>query len=531
MTGEVFISASALLQNVEGSDTFEKTGSKIWQLSYSYPSTPANEKPYTAMSQRVGTIPDPKNPLLQTSDPRPMMSSSLYRAPFAPTSHISSLVQLPNEILINIFSYLPKTFDDADDDDDDDSVVEGEDARIKLRGSPILAVRQVCRLFRKIANELPFWLGDDFDISQLINSGDDFPVSEFVGALLADAHLIQRLSMKVAWRFASSEIFHVIVERIPTLPNTVSMLTFCCQSYETQFDTLAGPLSLCERLTTLHLYDVGEVDFDFIVQYLSALEILSVEYNNYVNCASWSGSLRGLSKLRHLCLVDRGGWGRREFRDMAPWTDDVDILPLESVGTLTHLRIIDRKPILLHVAHPMGNFINLTHLSLHDLYDSMVEPIANANFCLNEFEMNVVGFTENGSQNLLRRLFASPSLSGLQSLRFHHSYDNWIETMYFVATESIITNLTNLQHLTLRMRMYRSMCGQFKQSVNLKSLSWKVSRFINDLGTEDECHDQKQIAEREFENAFAHFVVRPSVAITIAGISRGRPVLLTTLLN
>jgi len=46
------------------------------------------------------------------------------------------------------------------------------------------------------------------------------------------------------------------------------------------------------------------------------------------------------------------------------------------------------------------------------------------------------------------------------------------------------------------------------------------------MGTEDECRDQKQIAEKEFENAFAQFVVRPSVPITIAGISRGRPVLL-----
>ena len=86
---------------------------------------------------------------------------------------------------------------------------------------------------------------------------------------------------------------------------------------------------------------------------------------------------------------------------------------------------------------------------------------------------------------------------------------------FFATVEAILAHLTGLQHLRLHMRMYKSMCRQFKRLVDLKSIVWIVSRFIDDQGAGEDFRDEQQIAEEEFAVAFLEFAEKPSVAITI----------------
>jgi hypothetical protein len=39
--------------------------------------------------------------------------------------------------------------------------------RIYVRQSPLHAVRSTCKTFRRIVNELPFWMEDGFDITEI----------------------------------------------------------------------------------------------------------------------------------------------------------------------------------------------------------------------------------------------------------------------------------------------------------------------------------------------------------------------------
>jgi hypothetical protein len=448
------------------------------------------------------------------------------------TSHISfgsipPVLQLPNELLSKIFSYLPTTVsfehESPSIDIEEDETIGGG---LLLR-CPILMVRQVCHRFRVVANLLPLWYDDDFDLSQLICRRYYLPVSEFVAALLTDGHLLQHLRGKTTWLFRRHDIFQVVVERLPLLLPTVSALkffwdfptgdiTFLPQD-ETPFRALVDQLALCRKLTNLQLCEVPKLDLDFIAKYLSNLEILFLKYRFPDSCCEYIGSLQGLPKLQMLSFINIGRPQRPRWGTALERTE-VDILPMGSIVTLTNLQILERVPKdTLHIARSFAKFANLTHLSLAPLSQEIAYSIAQADLRLRDLKIRVNGFGLSDPQIVLRVLFTAPSLSTLQGLEFCYEGDgSWYEpTTYFATLDAILTNLASLQRLRLRMRMYKSMCRQFMQLVNLKSIVWVAPMFVDDQGADDDYREEQQIAEEEFEVAFAEYAEKPSVAITI----------------
>jgi hypothetical protein len=99
---------------------------------------------------------------------------------------------------------------------------------------PVLIVRQVCSRFRIVANELDFWCDDEFELSSFMTnvrltarSINRKPrETAFVEALLTDAHLVHCLTKKTKWTFATPYSFYVVLERIPSIAQTVARLKF-----------------------------------------------------------------------------------------------------------------------------------------------------------------------------------------------------------------------------------------------------------------------------------------------------------------
>ena len=114
---------------------------------------------------------------------------------------------------------------------------------------PYQTVRHVCKTFRTIADQLPFWYEREFQFEILrfrrippLIAGFGFSyfsqrfslysyepyhsskTASFVDVLLQDAHLVECLGRKKAWAFYSKEVFGAISRNIPGVHNNTEWL-------------------------------------------------------------------------------------------------------------------------------------------------------------------------------------------------------------------------------------------------------------------------------------------------------------------
>jgi hypothetical protein len=402
--------------------------------------------------------------------------------------------------------------------------MDSDTGSIKSAGSPhfdqILPVRQVCRRFRAVANELKFWHDDDFEFSQISPSYDGEPKLPLVETLLTDPHLADCISKKRVWTFRSYREFCIVLERVPVFQNTVSTLRLFWASSSTRhlsfgatdatpFDTMVPELASCSNLTTLQLLAVPTLDLANISEYCPGLEKLFVKNYRYdAPYRQWHGSLQGLSNLQQLSLINLGGAERRQ------WSPNANVLPSSSIASLTLLVIIDGQPeVTNYIVRSLSTFVHLKHLSLEPLTEEALDKIMRAKFQLTEmkisFGLNLIDEVE------LRLAFSSAALHGLESLdlSFHEDYD-WFTSAHEVV--DVVITLQYLQYLKLtRLPMHLSMCRKFSQLVNLKAITWLVTSFHDDIDESEGLYDEEERAERELKVAFQDFVEQPLVSVTI----------------
>jgi len=325
---------------------------------------------------------------------------------------------------------------------------------------PLIILRQVCRAFRPIANDLPFWSNDYFRFSSQLLSSRVLPrclVPRFVEALVADIHLSGRLTKKTTWKFESHEAFRIAFERMGaslkffwTWP-TDKPCHACVTDY-TQFNVLLDPLALCGGLMSLQLREVPNIHFDDIAEYWPLFEVLSVTYRRYSLARGVEdfGSLQGLLTLRKLSLLNLGGtkwWGKEIIERKV-------VLPLESpVSLLTELEIMDTEARLIEghekdtefLAPSFHSFIHLKSLSIGPLTPDIADRITRADFRLLEFSIRV---DFNFYYGDLTRLLAAQALRGLKTLGVSSSYCREANN---AMISTIVTNLrASLQHVNFR---------------------------------------------------------------------------------
>ena len=198
-------------------------------------------------------------------------------------SQSSSLLELPTEVLQQILSYaLAKPyyhFDDEDDDSDYEDDDDFDDAEVtneklnryddrKVRNSPVLTIRSVCRTFRCIAAEVPFWWEDDkFDVLSSLKPAAQSDVEEakFLCTLFEDPRIIRSLAKRTHWHIHDVPCLVLLMGTIPSFSeNTISATIneierdeqrrAAGQQYGLQWlDIVVGHLATCQHIRSIEL--------------------------------------------------------------------------------------------------------------------------------------------------------------------------------------------------------------------------------------------------------------------------------------
>lgn len=398
---------------------------------------------------------------------------------------------------------------------------------------PLLTFRQVCHKFRYVANTAPLWCTDDFDFSQILPHGKYAP-PDFIRTLLTDRHLTYCLGEKPVWKFRTFKRFQLIKARVPGCrknAHTVCLLwgaarkdgTYSLACTNSFGDVVGKGLDSLRGIRTFRMLDVPQVNFDDLSRCLPALENLSVEYRLRNGYRKWSGSLASLSHLQSLSLVNIGypllefdssedeEEVRRREEEIPPPGDPV---PVNSAASLTHLQIVvEGHGVVTLFAPSLDKFVNLTHLSLVSISDKIIAQIAVAEFRLREFRGKFWSGVKDADA-CLEMLLRAKALRDVESLElsFRGDLADWFSVdTYFFTVELMVTHLTKLQHVKLRMRLHVRMCGELSKLENLKSIVWVTDVVSHDAGGRRS--DEKSIAEKNFDTAFAEFSEKPVVKI------------------
>jgi hypothetical protein len=446
------------------------------------------------------------------------MPDNLNDEPRPPASApLPPILQLPNDILNKIFSFLiPPS------------------SQFWGNRHPILTLRQVCRPFRAMANELTFWCTDDFDFSQIDPKGQQ-PHLDFIVLLIQDRHLASCIGEKRVWKFRSLDRLGVIGEHVPEVYTRTESLRLLwgrsksdgkyVRDCNAPFgEVVDGGLGLFTALRRLRLWDVPLVNFDDISRCLPMLESLAVEFRHpHSSYGEWCGSLGGLSHLQKLSLVNLGYPKvdhEEEEREDEPLPGDP--VPLNSVGSLFHLQVIGSiSPRLTNLfAVSFDAFVNLTHLSLLSISDKVVAHIIAAKFRLRELRVKIWSQIKD-AEACMKALLSAPALSDLETLELSFWGDPgefFSQDIYFTTIESMVASLTTLQHVKLRMPLFVSMLSHFSKLENLKSIEWLVVVLVDDT-VDDEglfsVENTKDKLQKSFDEAFNTVAEKPVLNITL----------------
>jgi len=214
-----------------------------------------------------------------------------------------------------------------------------------------MKLRSVCRTFRAIAYEMPFWQREPFDLVELLpaskseivyiyNDSSRFDrLQEVVAcleALLADKHLVQALARRSKWYFTNLVSFLCVKQLVPSLAQNTTRIEFnffsrrspatlfskfelidpsellrvpllqgATEEYQDSQPALQpiqfilSNLAHCERLTALDFS--GRVDeifnLDLVAKCCPLLRILRIQ-----GTYQYRGALRNLSRLENLYI-------------------------------------------------------------------------------------------------------------------------------------------------------------------------------------------------------------------------------------
>lgn len=438
------------------------------------------------------------------------------------------LNMLPPELLLMIFAYFAPARNVLPDQE------------YWLDRSDLFAIRSTCRAFRYMANELLFWVDDDFRVVETIPRrlsiyDDERSDATFLEIILSDRHLLACLARRKVWHFKNIVTLRVVLLKLPSFrrqPVSVHLLFDKLSSrywLRASFNTAISELRVCHCLTSLVLLDDMEdifheggyqlVDLDLIVQCCPTITLLRLI------CTCLDGTLQDLSNLQSLVV------------------DDVHIdiasafLPVQSAHSLTHLTVIydPEDDIFFEDACADGTlelFRNLTSLFVHPLTDAMCDVLMGGHFRLKDFRTTGFG---NVNLNKVIALFLESSLRGLRSLTmaFEDHYE-W-RSSYSALALAIATNLGKLESLVIGMGIDPVWCSHFSSLRKLRRIVWYVpeSAWVHfpdpiteqendfgplETGTLDDFQRRlfkAEYTEYMFAKAFRHFVESPSVTVEV----------------
>ena len=380
--------------------------------------------------------------------------------------------------------------------------------------APALTIRSVCRRFRAIANELPFWYAGHFDLLNLLpefrspNSDE-----KFLQALFTDNHLVECLRRKTEWEFRNLPNFLVVMERVPSFQQcvtTVTLRAFCDDSVKnplspSSLDVAIQKLAACSRLTSLEiLFNNSLLSLDLISRSCPSL--------NNIFIRSFTSNLRGT--LENLSCVQRLHY---ELSHNAEHPAQF-LFPLNSAKSLTTLVIQAQRRGSLDARdiNRLDAFVNLTSLHIYPLYPDICDFIVRSRLKLSTFR-TIVDITEVTTETMAGVL-SSHSLQTVQNLYLRIEADFEEDLDYLQPIINIVTTkLLSIQKLEFETGLDLHWCQQFSRLLNLESLIWKI-RFVDKAfryidNPDEDWLREETCAEMAFSAAFARFPEKPQIQI------------------
>lgn len=336
------------------------------------------------------------------------------------------LAVLPEELLYEILYY----------------VLENSEYMVRVpRRSPILIIRSVCRTFRIIADELPFWYQDDFDFLSLLPRTRIRQGENFLKDLFIDHHLVKCLEWKKHWYFQSIGALRAVIEGVYSFQKNVISIKLGFHFIEqdlispTSTDLAIRYLAPCRHLISLELgRGCSSVDLNEIQKSCIALENLVVR-----SPLMRSETSKLFSNLPTMHIQSK----QDDFSHNASF-----LVPLNFTITLTSLTI-DFWPHSrsIYDAESLDAFINLICLHIRPLTDDICEFLLRSGLRLVTFSTTTFG--ESKVMRIIDILSAS-CLREVENFAFKLDTNN-VESSVTRSIVEAISNLVFIQRLKLEM--------------------------------------------------------------------------------
>jgi hypothetical protein len=379
------------------------------------------------------------------------------------------ILSIPNEVLSRIFEYVGPFYTVSN------RFLPFSAKDHNERYNEIFPLRSVCRTFRAIVNELPFWCNEDLDLINLVSpkvfeKNSTFNVSPhfFLKVLLADKHLRHQLSKRRSWWFSREEslCFQSILYFDLSFLAPLESITITDGLWR-HFEDKKW-LQHCSRLQCLQIADEqGRVDMNSISLACPTLTTIRLH-----GVYTFDGTLNGFSRLARLDFRLRT-WPIR--RDPTP-----PGLSFPFANTLTRLSIaLHPQPGSIPRIIGLDAFVNLTTFCVSPLTSNVCDCISDATLQLHNFCAIVLPFDEFVPLDKVSKMFYSPSLRNLKQLRF--AIEETVEPRYLelnpTAVIGAISSLSFLQHLVIALHFRSDWVdgNLFAPFRNLRSLTWHNS--------------------------------------------------------
>lgn len=415
------------------------------------------------------------------------------------TQPLSPIFRLPTDLLFDILSLVvpfvsPLGFQPP---------CEGR-VTPKITESPLHCVRSTCRDFRRIADQLPFWYADDFDISDILKfepkssaskmtwgtkiSDPVPPYSPYLEVILSDSHLQRCLDRKTHWFVANPRLWEALVHSMPDFGPHIQYLKLKGNGEYYPYNQITPTLfAICPVLTYLEIESANHICPDGLPKTLEILRITGPRtdcdcWHSDCDCCDCENHLPNLEELHHTSL-DHGTPTPLDFRR---------VLPLQSTESCRELRLEFATPWppsihsykdfeLLH------QFKNLTSLII-PLTSGICRDLLESPLRLKEFRTTVFHH-DLVYAGAFVDLLNSPILQLVESLGYTFSLQGYswqilepeplhIENVYvYEPLVRTIAKLPKLEHLDLGYPLLRPWLEHFRSSPALKRISWDFHEF------------------------------------------------------
>jgi hypothetical protein len=419
-------------------------------------------------------------------------------------SQTSLLLKLPTELIHKVLSdVLTKPhyhFDDDDDYDDDDTDDDDFDDAEKsdekynrhddreLRNSPVLTIRSVCRAFRSIVAELPFWWEDNkFDVLRSLKPAGESDVEDakFLSTLFEDPCITQSLAKRKHWHIHDVPCLVLIMESIPSFSENTTSVTINelkrnelkrspLQQHGLQWlDIVIGHLATSQHIRSIELgpFDRSPILKVKMAEFWPELEKLTV----WLPFRSVE-VVNGFTQLRTM-EIRADQWAKSRSSSL---------LPFESAATLTHLHIGRWPPGRNYLASSLNVFVNLVTLHISALTDDICSFLLRFAGHLRTFSAR----SYRSSPVTLRELahtFSASCLQTIENLTFKfdmelgdevYLLENDDDLVRFDPLVEAVTKIISIQFLHLQMPLDARWYRHFPRLIHLKELSWSLDELV-----------------------------------------------------